>query len=115
MTPIPLRGRGQGPAAYRLNWQGKTVLLTGPIPILTSEVQTNRLLTELSGSREQTLEFLASVKKVAEPAPDLWLPSEPIDGQNANLYDSTWKELIDANYRIGYFQLGRAESSKSAP
>jgi glyoxylase-like metal-dependent hydrolase (beta-lactamase superfamily II) len=107
VTPVRLRGRGTAPMAYRLRWAGKTVLFAGRIPMRVQPQSEAALLAELSGSREATLDYLASVYRLGEPKPDLWLPGVPVDGQNANLYDSEWPDILADNYRVGYRSLMR--------
>jgi hypothetical protein len=105
LTPIPLRGRGSAPMAYRLRWAGKTVLFSGRIPIRYKPQTDADLFADLSASRDVTLDYLVSVYRLGEPKPDLWLPAVPVDGQNANLYDRDWPDILADNYRIGYRSL----------
>jgi hypothetical protein len=65
------------------------------------------LISQITKSKEATLDYLISLYRLGEVQPDLWLPSAPRDGQNACLYDSEWRELIAYNYRIGYQSLIR--------
>jgi hypothetical protein len=58
------------------------------------------LLPELSKSSESGLAYLASVDRLGELKPDLWLPAVPTDGQNANLYDNEWQDIIADNYSL---------------
>jgi glyoxylase-like metal-dependent hydrolase (beta-lactamase superfamily II) len=107
VTPIPLRGRGEAPIAYRIRWAGKTVLFSGRIPIKL-KVQTDAsLFADISKSRNTTLDYLFSVFRLGETKPDLWLPAVPVDSQNANLYDTEWQDILADNYRIGYRSLER--------
>jgi hypothetical protein len=105
VTALPLRGRGVAPIAYRLRWAGKTVLFSGRIPIKQHVRSATALFGEISQSRDQTLDYLASVYRLGEPRPDLWLPAVPVDGQNANLYDTDWPDILADNYRLGYRSL----------
>jgi hypothetical protein len=107
VTPIVLHGRGAAPMAYRLRWGGKTVLFSGRIPMLVQPQTEAALLAEVSGSREATLDYLASVYRLGDPRPDLWLPAVAVDGQNANLYDREWQNILADNYRVGYRGLTR--------
>jgi len=102
VTPLPLRGPGVARIAYRLRWAGKTVLFSGQIPIGPDAAANARLRSTISRSRQDTLDFLVSVFRLRDPKPDLWLPTGPVDGQNANLYDQQWQEILDDNYRLGY-------------
>jgi metallo-beta-lactamase class B len=111
LTPIPLRGRGEAPIAYRLGWEGKTVLFSGRMPIKWKVETDASLFADISRSRERTLDYLYSVFRLGEPKPDLWLPAVPVDGQNANLYDSDWPDVLADNYRVGYRSLERRRPS----
>ena len=51
VTPIPLRGRGLAPIAYVLSWAGKTVLLSGPIPVGVTMETWADLFSDISTSR----------------------------------------------------------------
>jgi glyoxylase-like metal-dependent hydrolase (beta-lactamase superfamily II) len=107
VSPVPLRAGDISPVAYRLEWAGKSVLLSGQIPIkVKPESWPDTLRTSLS-SRELALDMLISVYKLADPKPDLWLPATPVDGQNANLYDHDWEEVITANYQVVNSSLAR--------
>jgi glyoxylase-like metal-dependent hydrolase (beta-lactamase superfamily II) len=102
---VPLWVRGLAQAAYRIPWAGKTVLFSGRIPILLRQETDALLFSTLSKSRDDTLDYLISVNLLAEPAPDLWLPAVAVDGQNADLYDHEWQQIIADNYRVGYRSL----------
>jgi glyoxylase-like metal-dependent hydrolase (beta-lactamase superfamily II) len=104
-TPIPLRGRGVDPIAYSVSWAGKTVLLSGRIPSLFDHNAMERLYSDLSDSKENSIDFLTSINQLDTLNPELWLPAFPSDGQNANLYDGQWRQIISNNYRIGYSRL----------
>ncbi len=101
VTAIPLRARGTAPVAYRVVLDGKTALISGRVPILFDRASLDGLVAELSGSRDRLVDYLYSVRQLAEPAPDLWLPAVPSDSQDANLYDDTWAEIIQNNYMLG--------------
>jgi glyoxylase-like metal-dependent hydrolase (beta-lactamase superfamily II) len=100
ITPLPLRGRGLHPTAYLARRGGKAVLLSDRIPILSDPDAVERLTADLSSSRDDAIEYLGSIHTLEGLAPDLWLPSIPSEGQNANLYDDQWAEIIAENYRL---------------
>ncbi len=85
LRAIPLRGLSVPSTAFILKISGKTVLFTGKVPIVADRVATSRLMTDLSGSRDQAIDYLASIQALSDLKPDVWLPLLPSDGQNANL------------------------------
>jgi glyoxylase-like metal-dependent hydrolase (beta-lactamase superfamily II) len=105
VTPIPLLGPGLAPMAYRVEWAGKTVLFTGRFPFKAKAGSEARLFSEISQSREATLDYLVSINRLSDFKPDLWLPANPVDCQNANLYDNEWHALINDHYRLGHRSL----------
>ncbi len=105
VTGVPLRGRGVAPIAYRIRWAGKTVLCSGRFPIDPDLHADAELFSDISVSRETTLDYLVSVYRLGEAKPELWLPAVPSNGRNANLYDDEWKNILADNYRVGYRSL----------
>jgi len=106
VKPVPLRGRGSAPIAYLVQWGRKTVLFSGRIPMKSKPPETETALySDISKSRETTLDYLVSVYRLGDPKPDLWLPAVSVDGQNANLYDNEWQNTLADNYRVGYRSL----------
>jgi glyoxylase-like metal-dependent hydrolase (beta-lactamase superfamily II) len=99
VTPIPLRGRGLAPIAYRLPWAGKTVLFSGRIPIKVNHEAGVALFSDFSRSRGDVREYLATLIELGGLRPDLWLPAIPSDGQNANLYENQWTKVLSDNFR----------------
>ena len=93
--------------AYLVPWAGKTVLFTDRIPVLFNHESSDALSTDLAGSQTKVRDFWVSVKRLADQKPDLWLPSEAIEGQNANIYDYEWKYIIDRNLLAGFNRLGK--------
>lgn len=102
VTPIPLEGRGLAPIVYVLRWGEKTVLFSGRIPAGQSQKSRDELLSDLGASKENPIGFLASIRRLNNLRPHLWLPAAPADGQNANLYDGVWKNVLDQNLRTAY-------------
>jgi glyoxylase-like metal-dependent hydrolase (beta-lactamase superfamily II) len=107
VRPILLRGRGLGQVAYVIPWAGKTVLLTGQIPAGNDQALVEGLLSALLGSRADVIDYLVSINQLDGINPDLWLPAVPSDGQNANLYDRAWNQIIANDYHLGYVRLNR--------
>lgn len=107
VTPLPLGGRGLAPIAYVVRWGEKTVLFSGRIPMGLDQTSRDELLSDLTASKENPIAFLAAIRKLSGLRPDLWLPAAPLNGQNANLYDSAWKDVLEQNSRAGYQTLPR--------
>ena len=70
------------------------------IPIKPDHAAMTRLFADLSKSAEWPRDYARSILEIEPIVPDLWLPANPSDGQNANLYDREWREIIDANIRF---------------
>jgi metallo-beta-lactamase class B len=97
---IPLQGRGTAPVAYQVSWAGKTVLLSGRIPVKSSYAtfeQLVRVVKQPGGSVEQ---YAQSLDRLARLKPNLWLPAVPVHGQNANLYDDDWYRVLAQNRQL---------------
>jgi glyoxylase-like metal-dependent hydrolase (beta-lactamase superfamily II) len=97
VTPIPLPGRNESPAAYLLPWAGKSVLLTGRVPASSTAPDLKALVDDLVAGRGDAVDLLQSLGRLEALKPDLWLPAVPVNGQNANLYGDDWKRLIRDN------------------
>ena len=107
---IPLKG-ADAPAAYVVKVAGKTVLFSGRLPAKIDEETMAGLTKGPAASRESAVDDLMSIQRMESLAPDLWLPTVPWHGQNANLYDDEWNELIASNYRVDHFLLRRSAAS----
>ncbi len=84
------------------------MLFSGRIPIKVTPRSLPGLVTEIASSRSNLQDYLASLATIRDLKPNLWLPSSPIDGQNANLYDDEWIRVIDENRDAARFVLSRA-------
>jgi metallo-beta-lactamase class B len=104
---IPLAGRGLAPVAYLMRWSGKTVLVSGRIPVKLSDPSVEQLLREVTASPAQVEQYRQSLDRLARVKPDLWLSAVPVHGQNANLYDQDWAKVLSQNARL--FQAGPLE------
>jgi glyoxylase-like metal-dependent hydrolase (beta-lactamase superfamily II) len=100
VTPTPLSGRGLAPIAYQVRWTDKTVLFSGRIPIKVNQETGVALFSDFMSSRGSAALYLTCLNQLRSLKPDLWLPAIPTDGQNANLYDSQWEQVIEEN-RLG--------------
>ena len=97
VTTIPLGGRGVAPIAYHLSWAGKTVLVSGKIPVWLNHDSQEKLIAELTKSKDNLRGYFLSITELDKLTPNLWLPANSAHGQNANLYDGEWKRLIEDN------------------
>ncbi len=110
---IPLDGRGLDPVAYLVRQGDKAALFAGRMPILSNESSMATLGADLASpagmadARQNAVDYMISVNKLARLRPDLWLPRRPSHGQNANLYDREWDTITTRNYRIGFTILTR--------
>jgi len=106
IRPVPLRGRGLSPMAYQLSWAQKTVLFSGQIPIKVNYEAQEALFSDFLAARGDVPDYCSSLEVLRAVKPDLWLPAIPSDGQNANLYDNEWEQII-ADNRVAIQKDGR--------
>ncbi len=59
--------------------------------------QATDLRTQIQASELERARYTVALDAVAEVRPDIWLPSLPLTGQNANLYDQSWNRIMNAN------------------
>jgi hydroxyacylglutathione hydrolase len=107
---IPLRVRGVASAAYVLIWMGKSVLISGSVPVKFGEEMMANLSSAPAGSREDALDALAALEELSKVEPSVWLPSAPWHGQNAYIYGREWKDILASNDRLEYYRLKRSEA-----
>jgi glyoxylase-like metal-dependent hydrolase (beta-lactamase superfamily II) len=100
VKPVPVRGRGSAPIAYQVTWSGKIVLFSGAIPVKVSHDSGERLIADLTTERGDLREYFTTLTQLHDLRPNLCLPSNPIDGQNANLYDYDWEHMIEDNLLV---------------
>ena len=55
----------------------------------------DKLRTELGLRKLGVAEYWNSLDELRNFRPDLWLPAVPTHGQNANLYDKEWLEILE--------------------
>jgi glyoxylase-like metal-dependent hydrolase (beta-lactamase superfamily II) len=100
VSSIPLRGRGVAPLAYLVRWGDKDVLFSGAVPVKLNQASRQALSLDFSEGRGNVDDYRASLRRLDEVNPDLWMPAYPTDGQNAHLYDSDWETILDANAAV---------------
>jgi glyoxylase-like metal-dependent hydrolase (beta-lactamase superfamily II) len=96
-TLIPLSGRGSPALAYRFTWAEKSVLVSGRYPIKLGAEAMEQLMRDVGSPGGSVRDYRRALDQLLPTAPDLWLPSVPVQSQNANLYDDEWRELIARN------------------
>ncbi len=106
-TTFLLRGRGTAPAAYLISWANKRVFFSGRIPTVVDERSLDERLAEFAESRTNTEAYINSIQQLLNVRPDLWLPAVPTDGQNANVYGYSWKDVLEKNLRAANYALQR--------
>ncbi len=100
VSMITLQSGGIWPVAYVIQWEGKTVLASGRIPLMIDQQSRAEIAELLPGSRREAFDFVSAVRKLVDLNPNLWLPAASINSQNANLYEGIWKGILDRNYRM---------------
>ena len=95
---IPLEGHGLAPLAFRFEWEGRRVLVSGQLPTNPDSRRAMQELVEiLRGQHGDATTYGYSLSRLDQVNPDLWLPARPVHGQNANLYDQRWRVVIEQN------------------
>lgn len=87
-------------AAYQLHWQGKTVLVSGRIPIKLTNATVESLMARLTGPGGRVEKYRTALERLAPVKPELWLTAVPVHGQNANLYDDEWQTTLQQNRQL---------------
>lgn len=100
VKPLPLEGYSAAPAAYYFQVDGKDVLVTGEVPMTDNGNRSRTTSKALAVSQAHAEAYLHSLRALRQLKPDLWLPAQPLNGQNANLYDEEWSQVIYSNERI---------------
>ncbi len=94
---IPIAGPHGASLAYLIRADEKSILISGHIPVWPS-ISAIEKLHRLPDSRPGGVtEYLQSLGTFSNLRPDLWLPAIPIQGRNANLYDTEWQEILEQN------------------
>ena len=95
---IAVTGRGVAPVAYTFQRNDKRVLISGRFPAkLDSRGQVREFLRDLGAPEGDAAAYLDSLDILEPLQPDIWLPTSPVNGQNANLYDDGWRDVIERN------------------
>ena len=97
VTQIDLGGADEARTAYLVKFGDKTVLFSGRIPVMIDTQAPDELASLLPTSRRHAFDYLVAIRKLGEIQPTLWLPAVSVNGQNANLYENTWKTILERN------------------
>jgi glyoxylase-like metal-dependent hydrolase (beta-lactamase superfamily II) len=100
VEPIPQRGRGVAPVSYLIRWGEKSVLCSGRIPIKATQAAWQELSRDFVVGKANVPDYRRSLARLQDLSPDLWLPAVPCEGQNANLYEGDWKEIVGDNLQL---------------
>ncbi len=90
LKPVSIEGLGPTRTACVVAWQDRQVLLSGTI---TLKIAAEDML-QLSLLRFDPRVYEPTLRRLEQTAPDLWLPAHPVHGQNANLYDHDWRDVL---------------------
>jgi glyoxylase-like metal-dependent hydrolase (beta-lactamase superfamily II) len=101
VTTLPLADIRPGAMAYIIQWCGKTVLISGRMPVQgSSPADFESLKQALAGQPDGINAYRESLYRLLEVKPNLWLPAKPFHGDNANLYLEKWNEILWQNIPI---------------
>ena len=97
LREIPLDGRGVAPTAYLLRWGQKSVLFTGRVPTPPFQPAWEDALRDRHQGRVKPTDYQAALQRLHGLTVDLWLPAFPYCGQDANLFNGKWSEILSQN------------------
>jgi hypothetical protein len=97
---MALGGRGIGSVAYLVPRMQKSVLFSGRILSKATPQAAQALWKDFLQAPGNRADYQTTLERLRNLKPDLWLPAHPVDGQNANLYEDDWKEILDGNAEI---------------
>jgi hypothetical protein len=93
---IPLAGRGTAATAYTFHLADRDVIVSGLVPVKISPETLMPLINDLAVAGRRA-DYLRSLDTLRRLNPNLWLPLTPVNGQNANVYDTEWQNVLAAN------------------
>jgi metallo-beta-lactamase class B len=99
LRAIPLTGRGSPAVAYSLRRSNRDVLVSGVIPVKISSETLMPLINDLAVAGRRAA-YIRSLNELRQLNPNLWLPLTPVNGQNANVYDREWLNVLEANLDV---------------
>ncbi|HVC94929.1 MAG TPA: MBL fold metallo-hydrolase [Pirellulales bacterium] len=91
---LPLADVHPGAMGYVLDWAGKTVLVSGRMPVQNCAAGRATLQRMLADPPRKIAAYRESYRRLLDVNPDLWLPAEPLHGRNANWYSEEWQDLL---------------------
>lgn len=97
VVTIPMQGLDSAAVAYAIRWKCRTVVLSGREPTRTTLTNGVVVHPTVPWRGSDPGRYLASLESLRAIDPDLWLPAVPINGQNANLYDTEWDDVLRSN------------------
>ena len=91
---FPLADLRPAAMAYIIEWAGKTVLVSGRMPVQESTADLEALTQALAERTDDIDAYRKSLYRLLKVEPDLWLPAKPLHGRNANCYSEEWQDLV---------------------
>ncbi len=98
VTPVELVRSNTTWIAYILQVSGKTILISSTIPTGGNRKIIGELISRSEISSLMPSDFANALRRLLQIKPDLWLPSVSLNGQNADLYDQEWKNILGKDY-----------------
>jgi glyoxylase-like metal-dependent hydrolase (beta-lactamase superfamily II) len=99
LRAMPLGGRGTPAVAYSLRRANRDVLVSGVIPVKIVPETLMPLINDLAAAGRRAA-YIRSLNELRQLTPNLWLPLTPVNGQNANVYDREWSNVLEANLDV---------------
>lgn len=97
ISPMQLGQAGTTSTAYVLRLSNKIIVISGRIPTGGDQRAIEELLS--TGKAGMTPpDYIAVLRGLSPIRPQIWLPLNPVNSQNANLYDGEWQSILEKDY-----------------
>jgi metallo-beta-lactamase class B len=100
LEAIATPGRDETAVAYHFQVGGDDVLVTGELPMESSDAEVRQLLVDRVMQTWDLPALETSLATLRQLNPKLWLSARPLYGRNANLYANEWSNLLVSQARL---------------
>jgi glyoxylase-like metal-dependent hydrolase (beta-lactamase superfamily II) len=108
---LPLADMHPGAMACVVVWDDKEVLFSGRMPIQRGASECRELRSHFGDPANDPGPYRESLDALWREQPQIWLPTVPLHGRNAHLYDKEWDDLLLYNIKfVRHVEEGRQQA-----